>query len=277
MRILGVVSFLHQPPFLQQPFMIIILFLVFAFVFLPVSIINNMTDVLQSHPEENESISREVRKSTPESDDETTATENSTSDQQQDGMDVLVGFFEGADLTYHVLRENVLDCFINANSGTFRFITELKPENKLLLAYFYCGARVPNEKLLPMAEFIARANYGLYLGNFELDFRDGELRYKVVIDFSGANLTNNMVESLFTKGAGTMARYFPAAMRVIYGQVNPVDAIERVEIGGADPIPTCEAIAVPVGDSAGQEENEHPPTPATILELIQSVSSDFLS
>jgi hypothetical protein len=28
----------------------------------------------------------------------------------------------------------------------------------------------------PPAEFITRANYGLIIGNFELDFEDGEIR-----------------------------------------------------------------------------------------------------
>ena len=33
-----------------------------------------------------------------------------------------------------------------------------------------------------LAEFICRANYGLRNGNFELDMRDGEIRYKVFVD-----------------------------------------------------------------------------------------------
>jgi len=31
-------------------------------------------------------------------------------------------------------------------------------------------------------EFLTRANYGLNIGNFEMDFQDGEIRFKTAID-----------------------------------------------------------------------------------------------
>jgi len=50
---------------------------------------------------------------------------------------------------------------------------------------------IPEEHRLKMAEFISRANYGLILGNFEIDFLAGELRFKA------AYIT--MIHSLFLK------------------------------------------------------------------------------
>lgn len=41
--------------------------------------------------------------------------------------------------------------------------------------------QVPEELRPGVAEFITRANYGLIRGNFEMDFNDGELRYKTTI------------------------------------------------------------------------------------------------
>ena len=36
-----------------------------------------------------------------------------------------------------------------------------------------------NKKCDKIQEFLSRANYGLTLGNFEYDIRDGEIRYKI--------------------------------------------------------------------------------------------------
>ena len=46
----------------------------------------------------------------------------------------------------------------------------------------------PEEMRVPMAEFLTRANYGLRIGNFEMDFEDGEVRYKSSVDFEGIEL-----------------------------------------------------------------------------------------
>ncbi len=38
---------------------------------------------------------------------------------------------------------------------------------------------------MAVAEFITRANFGIVIGNFEIDFSDGEIRYKTSIDVEG--------------------------------------------------------------------------------------------
>ena len=47
--------------------------------------------------------------------------------------------------------------------------------------YHIVPVKVPVEKRAAVCEFITRANYGLTLGNFELDMNDGEIRYKVTL------------------------------------------------------------------------------------------------
>ena len=54
--------------------------------------------------------------------------------------------------------------------------------NRHTLVYTTLLQAVPEEKRSAVAEFITRANYGLPGGNFEMDWRDGELRYKVFLD-----------------------------------------------------------------------------------------------
>ena len=46
------------------------------------------------------------------------------------------------------------------------------------VVYSIFPIKVPEDKRSEIAEFITPANYGLNHGNFEMDFDDGEIRYK---------------------------------------------------------------------------------------------------
>ncbi|WP_049790798.1 hypothetical protein [Trichormus azollae] len=47
-----------------------------------------------------------------------------------------------------------------------------------------------------IAECITRANYGMIIGNFELDFNDGEIRYKTSIDAEGERLSFALIKQV---------------------------------------------------------------------------------
>lgn len=60
-----------------------------------------------------------------------------------------------------------------------RYIVDVKEDEYLVYAISPLGADDDDETMMAsMAEFVCRANYGLKNGNFELDMRDGEIRFK---------------------------------------------------------------------------------------------------
>lgn len=66
-----------------------------------------------------------------------------------------------------------------------------------------------------MAEFICRANYGLKNGNFELDMRDGEIRYKSFVDCEGLTPTTEMVRNSIHCPAAMFDRYGDGIVDII--------------------------------------------------------------
>ena len=80
-----------------------------------------------------------------------------------------------------------------------------------------------------MAEFLTRANSGMIIGNFELDFADGEIRYKTSIDVEGDSLSSSLIKRLVYANVTMMDEYLPGIMSVIYGDVEPKDAIAQIE------------------------------------------------
>ncbi len=67
------------------------------------------------------------------------------------------------------------------------------------------------------------------MGNFELDFSDGEIRYKTSIDVGNDKLTHELIKQVVYTNVMTMDKYHPAIISVIYSEVSPEDAIKEVE------------------------------------------------
>ncbi|MEL7052307.1 MAG: YbjN domain-containing protein [Cyanobacteria bacterium J06588_5] len=78
-----------------------------------------------------------------------------------------------------------------------------------------------------MAQFITRANYGLILGNFELDYTDGEIRYKTSLDVESDRLTPALTKNLISTNVTTMDQYLPGLLAFLEQQTPPGQAIKQ--------------------------------------------------
>lgn len=97
------------------------------------------------------------------------------------------------------------------------------------LFYVLAPVKAPEDRRPAVAEFITRANFGLRIGNFEMDFADGEVRYKSSLDFEDAMLTPELIKGAIYPAVRTMDRYLPGLMRVIYGGQSALEAILEIE------------------------------------------------
>lgn len=105
------------------------------------------------------------------------------------------------------------------------FIEELD----VFLFYSVCPITTPEDRYYAMAEFITRANYGMYIGNFEMDFGDGEIRYKSSIDLEGVNLSFELFKNIVYPNVTTMDRYLLGIGAVATSNTTPEDAIASIE------------------------------------------------
>lgn len=89
----------------------------------------------------------------------------------------------------------------------------------------------PNDTaaITAMAEFICRANYGLKNGNFEMDFRDGELRYKCFVDCDEQIPSQSVIRDSIAVPAAMLKRYAPGIINVMYKGMNAETAVEECE------------------------------------------------
>ena len=104
-------------------------------------------------------------------------------------------------------------------------------EDEILQIYTMLPHRAPEEQRLKVAEYVTRANYGLRIGSFEFDIRDGKVRYKVSVDVEGGALTYTMIDNMVGAGLSTMDRYFEGFMMVYYAGRSAEEAIDKIESG----------------------------------------------
>ncbi|HMA36622.1 MAG TPA: YbjN domain-containing protein [Chloroflexia bacterium] len=114
-------------------------------------------------------------------------------------------------------------------NGRWMCLAQAREEQQEFIFYSVCDVNAPEERRAAMAEFLTRANYGLYLGNFEMDYSDGEIRYKTSIDVEGATLTAPLIKSLVYANVSLMDRYLPGIMSVLYAGTAPLEAIRKIE------------------------------------------------
>lgn len=80
-----------------------------------------------------------------------------------------------------------------------------------------------------VAEYVTRANYGLKVGNFELDFRDGEVRYQsCMVSLDGVPTQKN-IERTVDMPILMFSRYGDGLVKSLMGFGNPEQDIREIE------------------------------------------------
>ena len=110
-----------------------------------------------------------------------------------------------------------------------RCFAQIRVETEILLIYAISPMHVPIESCAAAAEFLTRANYGLSIGNFELDYETGRVRFKAGLDFEGNDLTPSLIRNAIYPAVRTLNSYLPGLMKVVYASMPPADAIAEIE------------------------------------------------
>ncbi len=119
--------------------------------------------------------------------------------------------------------------YYKGKHGELRCYAQIRVDLEQFLFYAVSTVKVPEEARPAVAEFITRANYGLRIGNFELDYSDGEVRYKSSLDFEGEPLAPNLIRNAIYPAVQTLDSYLPGLMKVAFGGRTPFEAIDEIE------------------------------------------------
>nr|WP_083862535.1 YbjN domain-containing protein [Baaleninema simplex] len=125
--------------------------------------------------------------------------------------------------------EDTVRLIFAGDNGTWNCVAQVREDDEQLLVYSIAPLKTTLEKRHAIAELLTRANYGMVIGNFEMDYSDGEIRYKTSIDVEGSQLDNALIKQLLYPNLLMMDKYLPAIEAVIAGTQTPEEAIALVE------------------------------------------------
>ena len=114
-------------------------------------------------------------------------------------------------------RHALWQCYAMANEERERFVF-----------HAVAAVRAPEAARLEVAEYITRVNYRVLLGNFYLDFSDGEIGYKTSFATDGVDDPTSLLAPTVFANLHTADRFFPGLTAVMYGGSTPQQAVELV-------------------------------------------------
>lgn len=147
--------------------------------------------------------------------------------------DVIRRFLDDDDWSYN----------FDENAGAFDFVLSVKrsiqriyyrinvrEDHIVVYGTFPLNAEYTNSNVMAqMAEFLCRANYGLKYGNFEMDYRDGEIRYKSFIDCENVMPSVEVVKNSIYCTATMAERYGAGILGIMFSGWTAKQAIDECE------------------------------------------------
>lgn len=149
----------------------------------------------------------------------------------------LQEFIQAMELPFSQVPENTvlqIPTYVGVN-GRWTVFAQAVEEKQQVVFYSVCPVTIPPAKRAALAEFLTRANYGLLIGNFEMDYSDGEVRFKTssvtpVDLIGGSDLGKAVLAQLLQLNVVAMDRYLPGIMAIASTNAAPATLIAEIEV-----------------------------------------------
>lgn len=150
---------------------------------------------------------------------------------KQEIADIIKKYFSDEKWQYDFIEsKNHFTTGVNFDNPLAPFRICIVLHDDFVTGYMSASFHINKSMILQGSEYFCRANYGLILGNFELDCDDGEIRFKV-------NVPNCLFSSEIQKAMKLLIAlpinmfeiYGASLLRVISQEILPKKAIEEAE------------------------------------------------
>ena len=145
-------------------------------------------------------------------------------------MDVVLRFFREDQWNFQKIKDKpVVRAGFRGEHGTWVCFARVDEENRRFLFHSTMGLNIPVQYRAAVVEYLTRVNYGLPIGNFEMNLDTGDVRYKTSLEIPECPLDVSVVRALAYTNVRAMDRYFSGVMAVVHGGMSPEAALARAE------------------------------------------------
>ena len=133
-------------------------------------------------------------------------------------IEITTAFFEQEGWPFHRHEsEDTLLTKYRGENGQWNCEAWTREEERQLLFYSLCPFDVPEDKRDDVAELLTRANHDLAIGNFDLDYDEGTVRFRTSIDVEDDRISISLVRNLVMANVTMMDLYLPEIREIIDG------------------------------------------------------------
>ena len=142
----------------------------------------------------------------------------------------MIAHFDRNEWSYQADDEKLLvRAGIKGRACSFEFVAFIDEHDEVFQVIALVPVAIPEGCRSAVAETVARINYGLKIGNFEFEYDEGRLRYRVGQILVDGRLEDGTIHHAIGCCVSLVNRYLPAVLSVIYGNELPKDAIRCAE------------------------------------------------
>ncbi len=139
-------------------------------------------------------------------------------------------FFEKQGWSHHQSDDkSAIQINITGKNGRWvcMAVADVEGESVAFISLF--PSRALPQKQAACAELLMRINFGLKHGAFEMDFEDGEIRFRTALPIAPAEVTPAMIERMVGSNLLTCDAFYDPIMRVLHGGSSPKEALAKEE------------------------------------------------
>ena len=156
-----------------------------------------------------------------------------TAENFQESIKNVISLLKGLRFQFQLIEDEDIEWLILGNLqteiGALRLSIYMQKQASQFVLYLYHPLTILEPLRKTAAEFITRANYGLPIGNFEMDFGDGELRFKVGIPLFDTPISRGQFAQALEILINTMVYYHTPLVRTLYDGTSAEQAIADTE------------------------------------------------
>ena len=143
--------------------------------------------------------------------------------------DAMVAFFKTDQWPCLALEgSTVLTMNFEGQNARWTCYAQVREEQQQFIFYSLCPITIPEDRRADVLEFLTRTNYGLIIGNFEVELEEGEVRYKTSFDCEDVPLTPALFKNVVYPNVAMMDQYLPGIFSIVYAEDLPLEALEEV-------------------------------------------------
>lgn len=126
--------------------------------------------------------------------------------------------------------QTVLYLLFQGKYGKWRCLAHISEADQQFCFYSISPVKAQTVNTSMIAELLMRLNWALSIGNFDLDFQSGEIRYKTSIDVENSHLDSSLVKNLIYINVLTMDKCLPYIMSLIEDNKLPENLLRDIKL-----------------------------------------------